>query len=129
MQILTANSLNENKGRSFPIRWQMSTLLDYASGFVKQSIAHSVIADDDTLGMIARHNPFNQAGAGENDIGSLRLKAGDLPALGNRSSLKALALAYYGIDCQRAAMNFAVRIARQTFFHSRQSRKRPGNTN
>ena len=49
--------------------------------FVEKAVAHALVADDHLLSVKGSHDPFDQAGAGENDIGPLGLQAGNLFAL------------------------------------------------
>ena len=39
--------------------------------FVKQAVAHALVADDHLPRVKQSHDPFDQAGAGENHIGPL----------------------------------------------------------
>jgi len=85
--------------------------------FVKQAVAHALIADDHVLRMKESHDPLDQASASENHIGPLGLQAGNLFALVDSLLAKKARLAPHFGQSQTAAVNFAVGIAREFFLH------------
>ena len=61
--------------------------------FVKQAVAHALIADDHLLRMKESHDRLDQASAGKDHVGPLGLQAGNLFALGDGLVVKKTHLA------------------------------------
>jgi hypothetical protein len=59
--------------------------LGVAQAFVKQSVAHTLIADHELLTIEKAHDPLNQASARQNDFGAFRFQSRNFFSLGYRS--------------------------------------------
>ena len=78
---------------------------------MEQSITHALIAYEKCISTVAAHRLFSYQCAGKDHVGTLRLKAGDPPARGDRLALQTLTLLLDSAEGERAAVDIAMGVA------------------